>query len=153
MKLYIKRSVLILSTLQFQLYISSWKNTSLLRGLYTVICWWKVHTSLCIPHIGKSILTAWEDEVSTWGERAVDPLPVICGTYIFLYSKAIIKNRHKSIKLDKVTDFLPIPQTCLESKYIDRWQRKGKNGISNVGSFSWHCLSPPTLNGRVTANQ
>lgn len=44
-------------------------------------------TCFSIPHIGKSILTAWEDEASTWGKGTVDPLPVVCGTYVFLYGK------------------------------------------------------------------
>lgn len=57
----------------------------------TVIRWWEVHTGLSIPHIGMSILTAWEDEVSTWGEGTVDPLSVISGAYVFLYSKAVIQ--------------------------------------------------------------
>lgn len=51
-------------------------------------------TCVCIPHISHPILTTREDEVPAWRESAVDPLSVVCGSGVLLYSQA---ERHRYI--------------------------------------------------------
>lgn len=46
-----------------------------------------IPTCVSIPHICHPILTAREDEVPTWCESAVNPLSVVCGSRVLLYSQ------------------------------------------------------------------
>lgn len=48
-----------------------------------------LQTCLRVPHVCKSIFTAWKDEASTGSVRAVDSLPVVCGTNVFLHCKTV----------------------------------------------------------------
>lgn len=44
-------------------------------------------TCVCIPDIRHPILTTRKDEVPTWCESAINPLSVVCGTAVLLYSQ------------------------------------------------------------------
>lgn len=59
-----------------------------------------LQTCLRVPHIGQSIFTARKDEASTGSERAVDSLPVVGGTYIFLHCKTVTGKTQLFVPID-----------------------------------------------------
>lgn len=54
--------------------------------------WWTwmnmILTCVGIPDICHPILATREDEIPTWCESAIDPLSVVCGSSVLLYSQA-----------------------------------------------------------------
>lgn len=46
-----------------------------------------IHTCVCVPDVRHPVLAAREEEVPTWCESAVDPLSVVYGSTVLLYSQ------------------------------------------------------------------